>query len=116
MSFKKQYPPGGSLSKSTSTNPKAPQYYGSIEVDEALIEYLNDRLSRGEERPKLELSGWKKDGNNGPFISLAAQVPYKERQGTQKPKASNAPGGYAARGKPSSFRRDSIDDTDDIAF
>jgi hypothetical protein len=114
MSFKKQYPPGGSLSKSTSTNPKAPQYYGSIEVDEALIEYLNDRLSRGEERPKLELSGWKKDGNNGPFISLAAQVPYKERQG-QAPKPK-APGGYASRGKPSNFRRDSIDDTDDIQF
>jgi hypothetical protein len=81
---KKAYPASGILSKSTKKSSSgSPDYYGSIEIDEALMDYLAFKFKDGETRPRLELSGWRKEGNNGPFISLSPQIPYKERQESQ---------------------------------
>jgi hypothetical protein len=114
---KKAYPAGGILNK--SQRDKGPEYYGSLEIDEELFEYLKFKIEgEGETRPRLELSGWKKDGNQGPFISLKPQIPYKEREAARPQKATRSREEYdeEPRRRPparsSEFRhgRDELDD------
>jgi hypothetical protein len=77
----------GTLNKSTKkTNPKAPDFYGSLTIDEELARYLVGKIKGGEELVKFDLSGWKKESEKGSFISLSLSPPYVKT--SDKPKSS----------------------------
>ena len=46
---------------------KAPDFKGDLTLDRSLVKQL---LSDSEDEVKIKISGWKRDGRNGPFISL----------------------------------------------
>lgn len=65
------------LNKSTKkTNPKAPDYFGTLTVDEEMARYIVSKIKAGEELVKLDLSAWLRDSANGKFISISMGTPY----------------------------------------
>lgn len=75
-----KYPPGGILGKNDrKTQDNQPDYTGKLEITQEVLDSLNAQAKRGGDHPTMELSGWKKDGRKGPFISLRAAVPYQLR-------------------------------------
>lgn len=68
--------PRGALNISTKkTNPKQPDWYGTIEIAQEDVKYLVGLMARGEPM-KLRLSGWNQSGPYGKFISVEASQPY----------------------------------------
>ena len=75
----------GSLNKnSKKTNPKAPDYLGSITLDEEAIRYLVAEIKGGNDMPKLKLSGWLQEGQYGKFISMKASKPMAPNQAFER--------------------------------
>jgi hypothetical protein len=67
----------GSLNKSTKkTNPKAPDYFGSLTIDEELARYIVGKIKAGEDLVKLDMSAWLRESANGKFISISLGTPY----------------------------------------
>jgi hypothetical protein len=83
-----EYPNGGSIRTSTrKTSDKAADFFGSIDIDGEVLDYVLMCAENG--KPvQIELGGWKKQGTNGPFVSLRGQIPYAERQGGSAPQRS----------------------------
>jgi hypothetical protein len=72
-------PNSGSLFSREKKSQNHPDMGGYFTMDETLLEYLNDCHSKGEEM-KLELSGWRKQGNKGSFLSLSVKKPWDGNQ------------------------------------
>jgi hypothetical protein len=78
-----EYPNGGSIRPSTrKTSERAADYFGSVDIDGDVMEYIV-QCARNGTPATVELGGWKKQGSNGPFISLRGSIPYSVRQGQQ---------------------------------
>mgnify|MGYP001599052451 CR=1 FL=1 len=80
----------GVLNKSTKrTNPKAPEFYGYITLDEPALKCLIDKFKGGDKLPRLGLAGWVKKSDFGSFISLRGEPPYDKEAaaGKRKPAA-----------------------------
>ena len=64
-----KYPNSGIISDAkTRIHPNSPDMNGDITIDKSLLRQMMDE-QEGDEI-KIKLSGWRKDGNYGPFISL----------------------------------------------
>lgn len=95
------YPNSGALftnNKKTSKN--SPDREGSIAIGVDVIQQMVDSVNRGED-VTLRLSGWLKEGKNGPFLSLKAEV-----QGAWK----------KAAGQSQAAPKESFDPDDEIPF
>lgn len=82
---------GGALFPNNKTNPKAPDYDGTLELDEELINYIYSKYKKNAEEIKLELSGWKRQAQKSgkSYLSLKPSIPYKERGSNSTKSASN---------------------------
>ena len=49
-------------------NDRQPDFKGDLTLERSLVKQL---LSESEDDVKIRISGWNRDGKNGPFISLA---------------------------------------------
>jgi uncharacterized protein (DUF736 family) len=72
--------PFGALFKSKNkVNDKAPDYSGSVDVDEDLVSLVQ----AGHE--KLQISGWLKTAKSGnKYISIRVSAPYNKENKTQR--------------------------------
>lgn len=74
----------GALFKNTrkEEGTKQPDYNGNIEVTK---EWLDAQLAElgTKESLKINISGWKKESRNGPYISMSVNAPFKKGQTTQ---------------------------------
>ena len=76
-----EYPPSGVLfSTEKKTKETSPDYTGTLELSEEVINDLMDQHSRGVEKTILSLAGWKKVANKTgeTFLSLRGNK-YEER-------------------------------------
>ena len=62
-----------------------PDYRGDFKLTKELLDDLCAAFDRGAD--KVQLAGWKKEGRNGPYLSLAVSPPYEkpQEQQTQRP-------------------------------
>ena len=64
------------LNKSTKrSSDKAPEFYGSLTIDEELARYIVGKIKAGEELVKLDLSAWTRESPSGKFMSIAISTP-----------------------------------------
>ena len=82
-------------------NPSRPDYRGDFKLTPEFLAAITDALGDGAE-VKIRLSGWKKMGSNGPYLSLSVQPPFKGDASRSSP---------APAGRPST-----LDDSDSIPF
>ena len=69
-----KYPNSGILNTTKEKkNDKSPDVWGSITLSDDLIQHIVDNQRAGD--VVISLSGWKKTGANGNFVSLKASVP-----------------------------------------
>jgi hypothetical protein len=68
-----QYKPRGALFKNNKKEKEShPDYVGDLELNGELLADINAQLTSGIERPKIRLSGWKKEGPTaGVYLSLS---------------------------------------------
>lgn len=71
-----KYPNSGIISDAkTRIHPNSPDMNGDLMIDKSL---LNQMMAEQEgDEVKIRLSGWRKDGNYGPFITLKVNT-YKK--------------------------------------
>tara|TARA_R100001510_G_C7649730_1_gene207188 strand:- start:1571 stop:1894 length:324 start_codon:yes stop_codon:yes gene_type:complete len=79
---KRNYGPSGALFNNVNKKmDKHPDFTGTLELSQEVVEYLSDQFHAGVPFPKITLAGWRKtiqkSGNN--FVSLKAGVP-QDRQ------------------------------------
>lgn len=66
---KPRYPNSGIISDAkTRIHPNSPDMNGDISIEKTLLRQMMDEQDGDD--IKIKLSGWKKEGNYGPFISL----------------------------------------------
>lgn len=72
----------GTLGKARkqSDNPKAPGWNGSLTITKAIPAGT-----------KLWLSGWRREGQTGPFFSIVAQLPQQPTRTAPKPAIADDP-------------------------
>jgi hypothetical protein len=70
-------------------NPNAPDYRGDFKITQELLDALADSLSRGFD--KVQLAGWKKQGQRGPYLSLSVSPPYEKGVQPQPEQGGRAP-------------------------
>ena len=71
-----KYPNSGIISDAkTRIHPNSPDMNGDLTIDKSLLLQMMDEQDGDE--VKIRLSGWRKDGNYGPFISLKVNT-YKK--------------------------------------
>lgn len=81
-----KYPNSGILSEArTRVHPNSPHYNGDITIDKSLLNQMMEE-QEGDEI-KIRLSGWVKEGNYGPFISISVNT-YKKDVPDQQPAAT----------------------------
>lgn len=103
----------GVLNKSqTKNNDRAPDYYGTLKLDDECIHYLVQQVKAGNNIVNLEIAGWLKSGNKGKFVSLSVSEPYNKDRGNYQPQIKTRQGGYQDRQQPRPQQR-SFDDPDD---
>lgn len=67
------YPPSGVLfTNNRKSKETQPDYTGSLELSDEVVNDLVDQISRGITKPKLSLAGWKKvsQKNGTTYLSL----------------------------------------------
>jgi hypothetical protein len=64
-----QYPNSGALFVNQKKHEKAPDYSGDLNLDITLLHQLIDESEDGFS-VKIKLSGWKKQGTRGTFLSI----------------------------------------------
>jgi len=67
------YPPSGVLfTNNRKSKETQPDYTGSLELSDEVVNDLVDQISRGITKPKLSLAGWKKvsQKNGATYLSL----------------------------------------------
>jgi len=57
-------------------NPSRPDYQGNFTLTPEFLAAITDALGDGNE-VKIRLSGWKKQGQKGPYLSLSIQPPFR---------------------------------------
>jgi len=57
-------------------NPSRPDYQGDFKLTPEFLAAITDALGDGNE-VKIRLSGWKKQGQKGPYLSLSIQPPFR---------------------------------------
>jgi len=79
-----QYKPRGALFKNNKKEKENhPDYVGDLELSSELLADINAQLASGIEKPKVRLSGWRKEGPTaGVYLSLS---PSKFEVNTRKP-------------------------------
>lgn len=85
-----QYPPSGVLfSNERKQKPNQPDYTGSLELSDEVVNDLVDQVSRGVSKPKISLAGWKRTSQKSgkTFVSLNGSV-HQERQQQASPNAN----------------------------
>ena len=80
------YPNSGRLSKAKKVHEKGPDYKGSITLERALVKKL---LEESEDEVVIKFSGWKKEGQYGPFVSLSYDSYKKPEESKPAPKSSD---------------------------
>lgn len=71
------YPNSGRLNYSKNkVNQSSPDLYGEINVDRALLEQLLNETAG--DSVQIRLSGWEKQGNYGPWLSIKINTWKKE--------------------------------------
>lgn len=68
-----QYKPRGALFKNNKKEKEThPDYVGDLELNGELLADINAQLASGIEKPKVRLSGWRKEGPTaGVYLSLS---------------------------------------------
>ncbi len=56
-------------------NPKAPDYTGNLEISAEFLEVIRASMVNG--MAKMDLSGWRREGAQGTFLSLSVRPPFK---------------------------------------
>lgn len=90
-----QYPPSGVLfTNDRKQKPNQPDYTGDLELSDEVINDLVAQMSRGIEKPKLRLAGWKKVSKKTgkAFVSLTGSMYQESNQ-----KKEDADGFYPPR-------------------
>lgn len=73
-------------------NPSRPDYQGNFKLTPEFLAAITAALGDGTE-VKIRLSGWKKQGQQGPYLSLSIQPPFVA-DGQSRP--ASAPAGRAS--------------------
>ena len=73
-------------------NDKAPDYRGDFKLTQELLDALAVAFGTGHD--KVQLAGWKKQGQKGPYLSLSVQPPFRgsgrEQSSQQEPQGRPA--------------------------
>ena len=67
---------------------KAPDFKGDLTLERSLVKQL---LSESEDDVKIRISGWNRDGKNGPFISLAYDSFKPKEEAKPEPRKAKQP-------------------------
>lgn len=83
--FENKAPYGSLRATKSKTNPKQPDYYGSLAIDVSQVDIVDGVI-------QLTLSGWKKESptDGSTFLSLQASKPWVP-DGDKKPARPSAP-------------------------
>jgi len=78
-------PEGTLWQNERKTQPTHPDYTGSLELPREVVNDLVAQMNRGEQFPKIEISGWRKTKKDGTmFLSIGGKKPWV------KPESANA--------------------------
>ena len=75
---------------SKKTNPKQPDYNGKLDIGVDLLQHLVSLHQQGKDLT-VDLSGWRKEGAKGPFLSLAVRPAWEKGQSSGQSHRSNEP-------------------------
>lgn len=74
----------GSLHPRQKKTDKSPDMGGEINLSGDVLDHIRKAIESGQPSVRISLSAWRKMGRgNTSFMSLAAQIPWKEQQGGQ---------------------------------
>lgn len=74
---------GSFFANKTKTNPKAPDYRGTVTLDLGDYEVINNTI-------KVELAGWKQTSKAGnTYLQIKAQKPREQNQAQPQPKSED---------------------------
>jgi hypothetical protein len=83
-----QRPNSGILGvNSRKTQPNHPDFTGRIRLSPELIQSMAKQMAAGQD-PEIEISGWKKAGQGGGFISISAKEKWVRPEGQATAPAS----------------------------
>lgn len=72
-----EMPEGTLWQNDRKSEPKHPDYTGSLELSREVVNDLVAQMNRGEQFPKIEISGWRKTKKDGTmFLSISGKKPY----------------------------------------
>lgn len=102
-----QYGPGGVLfPNDQKKSDKAPDFSGSVELDETTLAELQSQLAANP-HAKFDIAGWRKQSNGREFISLKISPPYK-RDGIAQNPGGSSQGSQGSRPPPVDLDGDNI--------